>query len=113
MPLELFAAMPPIIAESIDAGSGPILRRNGARRRLATAPMTPGCRTIVWPSSAGVQPRQWSPIRTSTESLIACPDRLVPAARKVTGVCSRAQCASSRTTSASLSTTTAIFGTSR
>ena len=113
MPLALLAAMPPIIAESIDAGSGPILRPNGARRRLAMAPMTPGCSVMVSPPSPGVQPRQLSPSSTSTESLIACPDRLVPAARNVTGVCNRAQSASKRRSSSSLSMTTTIFGTSR
>ena len=86
MPLALLAAMPPIIAASIEAGSGPILRCIGASRRLATAPMTPGCSEIVQPPSPTRQPRQWSPSITSTESLIAWPDRLVPAARKVSGV---------------------------
>jgi hypothetical protein len=50
---------------------------------------------------------------TSTESLTACPDRLVPAARKVTGVRSGAQHSSTRRTSASLSATTTSFGTRR
>jgi hypothetical protein len=42
-------------------------------------------------------PRQPSPSSTSTESLIAWPDRLVPAARKVTGAFSARQCASTAT----------------
>ncbi len=65
--------------------------RNGASRRLATAPMTPGCSEIVCASSPTSMPRQPSPSITSTESVMAWPDRLVPAARKVTGVCSFAQ----------------------
>ncbi len=105
--------MPPIIAASIDAGSGPILRPWGARRRLASAPMTPGCKVIVAASAPTLQPRQRSPSSIRTESVIACPDRLVPAARKVTGVPSRAQSERSAITSSSLSTTTASFGTSR
>ena len=47
MPLALLAAMPPIIAESIDAGSGPILHPNCARWWFAAAPITPGCNVIV------------------------------------------------------------------
>ena len=50
---------------------------------------------------------------TRTESLIAWPDRLVPAARKVSGVPSCAQQASTRQTSVSVSTTTTSFGSSR
>jgi hypothetical protein len=115
IPLALLAAMPPIIAASIDAGSGPILRPNGASLRLAAAPMTPGCSAIVWssPSPSIRQPRQLSPSSTSTESVTACPARLVPAARNVTGVPCFAASASSRTTSSSDSTTTASFGTRR
>ena len=97
MPLALLAAMPPIIAASIDAGSGPILRPKRASRRFAAAPITPGCSVIGLPRPAPIsQRRQLSPSSTSTESVIACPDRLVPAARNVTGVSRRAQSASSR-----------------
>ena len=113
MPLALLAAMPPIIAASIDAGSGPILRPSGASLRFATPPITPGCSVTVRASSAIATPRQPSPSITSTESLSAWPERLVPAARNVTGVCRRAQHSSSRRTSLSLSTTTTSLGTSR
>ena len=113
MPLALLAAMPPIVAVSIDAGSGPILRPSGARRRLAAAPTTPGCSVTEPASAAIVTPRQLSPSSTSTESLTAWPERLVPAARNVTGVPSRAQQASRRRTSASFSTTTTSRGTRR
>ena len=60
--------------------------RSGASRRLAAAPITPGCSVMVSPPAPISQPRQLSPSITSTESLIACPERLVPAARNVTGV---------------------------
>ncbi len=113
MPLALFAAMPPIFAVSIDAGSGPILRAYGSRRRLASAPMTPGCSAIVAPSALGWQSRQPSPSTTSTESLIAWPDRLVPAARKVSGTRASRHKPSTRTSSVSSSTTTTSCGTSR
>ena len=86
MPLALLAAMPPIIAASIEAGSGPILLPSGASLRLAAAPITPGCSVINAPSAATSMPRQPSPSMTRTESLIAWPERLVPAARNVTGV---------------------------
>jgi hypothetical protein len=105
--------MPPIIAASIDAGSGPILRPKLASRRLAIAPITPGCSAIVSASVPMRHPRQLSPSSTSTESVIACPERLVPAARNVTGVPWPAHAASRRTTSSSLSTTTASAGTRR
>ena len=76
--------MPPIIAASIDAGSGPILRPKGASRRFAAAPITPGCSVIGLRGRPISQRRQLSPSSTSTESVIAWPDRLVPAARNVT-----------------------------
>ena len=113
MPLALLAAMPPIIAESIDAGSGPILHPKRASWWLAAAPITPGCNVIVAASTPTSQWRQLSPSSTSTESVIAWPERLVPAARKVTGVASSVHAASSRITSCSLSTTTASCGISR
>ncbi len=58
-------------------------------------------------------PCQPSPNSTSTESLKAWPDKLVPAARKVTGVFSAAQQPTTRRTSSSLSTTTTNCGTRR
>ena len=94
-------------------GRGRSCGRSGASGRFAAAPMTPGCSVIVRASAATSMPRQPSPSMTSTESLIAWPERLVPAARKVTGVRRRAQQASTRRSSASSSTTTTSFGTSR
>ncbi len=89
MPLALLATMPPILQALIEAGSGPILRPNGASQAFAWAPMTPGCRRICAPSARISRPFQLSPRTSSTESLMAWPERLVPAARKVTGTCSR------------------------
>ncbi|MNQ42490.1 hypothetical protein D3C85_561950 [compost metagenome] len=113
MPLELLATMPPIFAALIDAGSGPILRWNGASTALAWAPITPGCRRICAPLARMSRPFQWSPRTISTESLIAWPDRLVPAARKVTATCWAWASLSSSTTSASDSTRSTSFGISR
>ena len=113
MPLELLATMPPIFAALIEAGSGPILRWKGASTALALAPITPGCRRICSPPLRISRPFQLSPSTISTESLIAWPDRLVPAARKVTGTFSACASLSSLTTSASVSTRTTSLGTSR
>ncbi len=113
MPLALLAAMPPIIAASMLAGSGPILRPSGARRRFAAEPMTPGCRWMTAASADTRMPCQLSPNNTSTESLSACPDRLVPAARKVSGALNSAHKASKRCISDSSSTTTTSCGTRR
>src|SRR5512138_711785 len=67
MPLALLAAMPPIMAELIEAGSGPILRPYGASRRLACAPTTPGCSRMRRPSSRISQRLQPSPATTRIE----------------------------------------------
>ncbi len=58
---------------------------NFARPALAWAPITPGCRRICVPCPRISRAFQLSPRTINTESLIAWPDRLVPAARKVTG----------------------------
>jgi hypothetical protein len=113
MPLALLATMPPILQALIEAGSGPILRPNGASQALACAPITPGCRRICVPWPRISRPFQLSPSTISTESLIACPERLVPAARKVTGTRSRWASFSSVTTSSSDSTRITSFGISR
>jgi len=47
MPLALFAAMPPIMAELMEAGSGPIFLPKGASQAFARAPTTPGWSEIV------------------------------------------------------------------
>jgi hypothetical protein len=113
MPLALLAAMPPIFAASIDAGSGPILRPSGASARFACAPITAGPRRIVAPPSRTSSRRKPSPSTTSTESEIACPDRLVPAARRVSGAPTAPQTSSTARMSSSLSATTTTRGTRR
>ena len=113
MPLELLATMPPIFAALIEAGSGPILRPSGASQALAWAPMTPGCRRICAPLARMSRPFQLSPRTISTESLMAWPERLVPAARKVTGTRWALASSSRHTTSASDSTRTTSLGISR
>ncbi len=113
IPDALFATMPPIMQAPIDAGSGPILRPYGASAAFASAPMTPGSRTIRSPPSFTSR-RCHPPARTSRiESVTACPERLVPAARNVTGRLRRSATASRRMTSVSLRTFTTILGTSR
>src|SRR5215475_1153194 len=94
--------MPPIFAALMEAGSGPILRRYAARNRFASAPMIPGWSRIVSAPGLIDQSRHPSPSSARTESLIACPERLVPAARKVTGVPCARHAARSAMTSVSL-----------
>ena len=105
--------MPPIIAAPIEAGSGPILRANGARRRLASAPMTPGCSEMRRPSSEIVDPCQRSPSTMSTLSVMAWPESDVPAARNVTDAPAFAHAANTSITSESPSTVTTIRGINR
>ena len=73
-------------AAPIDAGSGPIFRPCGASRRLTSPPTMPGPTRTWLASSASSKVAKPSPISASTPSEMAWPDRLVPAARKVTGV---------------------------
>ncbi|MCY1560780.1 hypothetical protein D9M68_979560 [compost metagenome] len=113
MPLALLATMPPILQALIEAGSGPILRPKGASQALAWAPITPGCRRICSPCLRMSRPFQLSPSTSSTESLMAWPERLVPAARKVTGTSSAWAALSRAMTSASLSTRITSLGISR
>ena len=74
----------------MEAGSGPILRPSGASRALASAPMTPGlehdARAAVLDLASRASRRR-APPAPSRRS--ACPERLVPAARKVTCTPSR------------------------
>lgn len=124
MPDELLATMPPIMQDSMDAGSGPILYwveslcffLYAASRRFTSPPIRPGSRVIVLPSSSIWYLRHALPLWLSfmrTESVMAWPEREVPAARNVTGVsCSRAF-ASVCTTSSSVKTRTTACGLSR
>ena len=83
MPDELLATMPPIIAASIDAGSGPMRRPCGASSRFRWPPTTPGCVRTRAPSSSTLALRKNGPISTSTSSETAWPESDVPAARNV------------------------------
>ena len=113
MPAALLATMPPIMQALMDAGSGPIFRPSGARKALASAPMTPGSRTMRSPFSSIRQARHPPASTTSTESEMAWPERLVPAARKVRWTPSREASATRRDTSSREKAFTTIFGTSR
>ena len=107
MPELLLAAMPPILAALIEAGSGPILRPSGARRRLTSAPTMAGPTCTVLPPAPMWQVARPSPSSTSTPSVTAWPHRLVPAARKVTGrPWSRAMRVTSQTSASSFTTAT-------
>ncbi len=85
MPLELLARMPPIMAAWSDAGSGPILARQAFSRALTAPPTTPGPTRTFRPPSRTSTFRQSRDKSTRSPSVTACPDRLVPAARNVTG----------------------------
>jgi hypothetical protein len=113
MPLALLAAIPPIMQWLIDAGSGPIFRRYGARRALASAPMTPGPSEIFSPLPWRTQFRHPPASTTRTESVTAWPDRLVPAARNVTGMFKGAAVRRRCATSSGVFALTTIFGTRR
>ena len=86
IPLALLAAIPPIIAELMEAGSGPIFLPNGFKMSFALEPITPGSKAILSPFDSTLAPVQFPANKTRTESVIACPERLVPAALNVTGI---------------------------
>ena len=113
MPEALFITMPPAIALRIEAGSGGKRYPKGFSTSLIRAPTTPGWSRTARPPSSTSQRSQCLPATTSTESLTACPERLVPAARKVRGTSSRAAARMMRTISSSWAARTTICGTSR
>mmetsp|Transcript_14119 Transcript_14119/g.56273 ORF Transcript_14119/g.56273 Transcript_14119/m.56273 type:complete len:415 (+) Transcript_14119:2060-3304(+) len=124
MPDELLLTMPPIMHESIEAGSGPrrycvahfFLRAYDPRSRFTSPPMSPGSTVTTRPSSPMACRRQFLPVCDSLsriESVTACPESEVPAARKVTGVPWRAARGSSLRTSSSVSILSTILGTRR
>ncbi len=98
---------------SIDAGSGPMRAPNGTSARFTRPPIAPGCTRTRRPSSSGSIVRQPWPTSTSRPSVIACPDRLVPAARNVTGMRDRRENAKSARTSSIDSGLRTARGTSR
>ena len=84
MPEALLATIPPTMQLPIEAGSGPKCRPKGARCWFTLAPTMPGCSVTVvssWYSHFS----QCLPATTKMLSVMACPEREVPAARKVTG----------------------------
>ena len=85
IPEALFIMMPPTIQLFMDAGSGPNFLPYLERKSFTFEPITPGCKLTVNPSSSVLILSQFFPATISTESLTDCPDRLVPAALKVTG----------------------------
>ena len=96
IPLELFETIPPTMQLSIDDGSGPILYCTGslcflaclARIALTSPPISPGSTVTRDPSPWTSCERKARPVcesLSSTESVIACPESDVPAARKVMG----------------------------
>ena len=113
MPLALLAAIPPIMQWLIEAGSGPIFRRYGARQALASAPRIPGSSEIFSPSPWMVRFLHPPARTTRTESVTDWPDRLVPAARNVTGMFKGAAVRRMRATSSRVFVFTTIFGTRR
>ena len=90
IPPELLATTPPTQATSVLAGSGPSLRPCGASTRLAWPSTVPGLTRASVPPSSTATPAKWRRTSIRMPSLCPCPLRLVPPARKVTGIpCSR------------------------
>ncbi|MNT76370.1 hypothetical protein D3C72_2153620 [compost metagenome] len=107
MPDELLLTTPPILQVAWLAGSGPILRLNGFKARLALATMMAGP-SVIWSAPGWISSlRQPSPSTARTPSVTAWPDNDVPAARKVIGRPSaRAAAITARTSSSELMKTT-------
>lgn len=80
---------------------------------MAELPRIPGWSLIFSASSRMWQAFHPGPSLTSMESVMAWPERLVPAALNVRGRPRAPACRITSTTSGSFSTVTAIFGTSR
>ena len=104
---------PPIVQAEMLAGSGPSLRPCFASARLTRPAIVPGSTRTRRPSSSTETPRQWRATSTSTPSLCACPDRLVPAARNVIGTPLRRAWAMRPRTSSTPSASTTAFGSIR
>ena len=110
MPEALLAAMPPISQASIEAGSGPILRRTARASGWRLAADDARLQTYRGGVRADLTGGQAIADQHQAPSVTAWPDRLVPAARKVTGTSRLPATASRLTTSSSLSTTTTTPG---
>ena len=111
MPEALLATMPPTMQLPIEAGSGPNRRSYRASIRLTRAPTRPGWRVMLSSSGWKVHFSQFFPATSSTLSERAWPDRLVPAARKVTERPSAKHRRSTSATSSSDSLRTTSCGT--
>ncbi len=86
IPPELLAITPPTVAMSVLAGSGPSLRPWGARTRLAWPRIVPGPTRARAPPSSTATPPKWRRTSTRIPSVWPWPLRLVPPARKTTGI---------------------------
>ena len=86
MPPELLAITPPTVAMSVLAGSGPRPYPWGASTRLAKPMSVPGPTRARRPSSSTRTREKWRRTSTRMPSLWACPFRLEPPPRSVTGV---------------------------
>ena len=83
IPDALFAAIPPIIAAFILAGSGPIFFEYLASKPFTWAPVSAGSKLIKLASGAILNLLKFLDVTIKIESLIACPESEVPAALKV------------------------------
>ena len=114
MPEALLATMPPTMADFFEAGSGVNTRWYGLRIWLTRSPMMPGWSAMAFASGSRIRYfSQNLPATRRMESEMACPDRLVPAARKVTGSPSSAAVWSTLTTSFSSAARTTTRGSMR
>ena len=86
IPLALLAITPPIVHAALEPGSGPSRKPWGLSTAFALARIVPGRLRSTRPSSSTVQPIQCRMTSTRMPSPWDCPERLVPAARKVTGI---------------------------
>ncbi len=95
----------------MEAGSGPIFFSYGKSAAFALLPITEGSRLTSEASSFMVIFFQSLEVTMRIESVIACPERLVPAALKTTGKFQAFACLNIRLTSSALSAMITIFGT--
>ena len=112
MPDELFATTPPSVQAPSLAGSGPSLRPWAARRALTCRTVAPGpTRTLAPPSRISMS-RKCRRVSTRMPSVTACPLRLVPPDRNVSGTPDRLAATNSLPTSAASRGTTTACGVS-
>ena len=70
----------------MEAGSGPIFLPHGFKMSFDLEPITPGSKAILFPLDSNLTPFQFPANKTTTESVIACPEGLVPADLNVTEI---------------------------